>query len=167
MRVARKSMKVRRKRTGSLFRKYHRGAMLTFDEWERSSVARMREDPVWRMQVYRRACYAVERAWPDAEALAARRTTRKIASQLFYAVGSVGGNVVEGYSRSTGRDRARFYEYALGSAREARHWYRSGAAVLHAERASAAIETLNKIIYLLLRMIPRERSLPSAVRPRR
>ena len=82
--------------------------MVSFEEWERSSAERFREDPVWRMQVYRRACYAIERAWPDAEALAARRTTRKIASQLYYAVGSVGGNVVEGYSRSTGRDRARF-----------------------------------------------------------
>lgn len=167
MRDARKSMISRRKSTGTVRREDHRGVMLTFEEWERSALERFREDPVWRMQVYKRACYAMEQAWPDTEALAVRRTTREIAGQLFYAVGSVGANIVEGYSRGSGRDRARFYEYALGSARESRHWYRAGTAVLNSDRVSAAVDTLNRITYLLLRMIPRHRSLPSAVRPRR
>ncbi len=38
-------------------------------------------------------------------------------------VGSIRANIAEGYSRGTGKDRARFYEYALGSARESRDWY--------------------------------------------
>ncbi|MFN8404533.1 MAG: four helix bundle protein [Anaerolineales bacterium] len=38
----------------------------------------------------------------------------------YEAVGSVGANISEGYSRSSGKDRARFYEYALGPARESR-----------------------------------------------
>jgi four helix bundle protein len=46
-----------------------------------------------------------------------------LSDQLYEAVGSVSANLAEGYSRGTGKDRARFYEYALGSARESRDWY--------------------------------------------
>ncbi|MBC7896698.1 MAG: four helix bundle protein, partial [Cytophagaceae bacterium] len=43
--------------------------------------------------------------------------------QLLRAVDSISANIAEGYSRFSGRERARFYEIALGSAREAREWY--------------------------------------------
>jgi four helix bundle protein len=138
---------------------------MTFAEWEHANAAVLSEDPLWRMQSYRRSCFAVEQAWPDAEALRLNSTTRGIASQLYSAVSSIGGNIAEGYSRGSARDRARFYEYALGSAREARHWYRSGSKVLRADRVACAVDGLNRIIYLLLRTIPRARERPRRDRP--
>ena len=52
--------------------------------------------------------------------LAQDKRTIEVADQLFRAVGSVHANISEGYSRQSGKDQARFYEYALGSDREAR-----------------------------------------------
>lgn len=49
--------------------------------------------------------------------------TRSLSDQLYWALGSVSANVAEGYGRGTAKDRAHFYEYALGSARESRDWY--------------------------------------------
>ena len=138
---------------------------MTFSEWERANAANFYEDPLWRMQSYRRSCHALEQAWPDAETLRGHRTTRDIACQLYAAVGSIGGNIAEGYSRGGARDRTRFYEYALGSAREARHWYRSGTPVLGKQRVLAGVDSLNRITYLLLRTITRERLVPRSARP--
>ena len=49
-----------------------------------------------------------------------------IADQLYRAVGKIRANFSEGYSRGTGKDRAKFYEYALGALRESRDWYYKG-----------------------------------------
>lgn len=46
-------------------------------------------------------------------------------SQLSRAVASIGANLSEGYSRRSVSDRARFYGYAMGSARESALWYRA------------------------------------------
>ena len=54
------------------------------------------------------------------------RRTIGLADQLYRSLGSIGANLAEGYSRGTGKDRAHFYEYALGSARESRDWYYIG-----------------------------------------
>jgi four helix bundle protein len=51
------------------------------------------------------------------------RRTFGVSDQPYRALGSVSANLAKGYSRGTGRDRARFYEYALGPARESRDWY--------------------------------------------
>ena len=44
------------------------------------------------------------------------------AEQLLTSVGSIAANIAEGYGRPTVADRARFFSYALGSAREALAW---------------------------------------------
>ena len=49
--------------------------------------------------------------------------TRSLSDQLYRSVGSVSASIAEGYSKGAGKDGARFYEYALGPAREARDWY--------------------------------------------
>jgi len=54
----------------------------------------------------------------------------QIAEQLERSIDSIGINISEGYGRLHGRERARFYEFALGSAREAREWYARVATVL-------------------------------------
>ncbi|HWB52906.1 MAG TPA: hypothetical protein VG722_01895, partial [Tepidisphaeraceae bacterium] len=54
-------------------------------------------------------------------------------------------------------ERARFYEYALGSAREARNWYYAGRHILSEPVATHRMETTTQIIRLLLTMIPNQR----------
>ena len=68
-------------------------------------------------------------------------------------------NIAEGYSRSGGKDRAHFYEYALGSAREARDWYYKARHALSEEVATQRIHLLTQIIRLLLTMIPDQRTI--------
>src|SRR5436190_17959765 len=66
----------------------------------------------------------------DAEKLTHNEVTRRIAGQLYAAVSSIAANLGEGYSRSSGRDRAKIFEYALGSTRESMMWYRSASRIL-------------------------------------
>jgi four helix bundle protein len=80
-------------------------------------------DPIRRMKAYVLAENLVRRSWDDVVLLEKRHSTRAVSSQLYRAVGSIAANLGEGYSRSSGRDRARLFEYALGSARECSVWY--------------------------------------------
>jgi four helix bundle protein len=77
--------------------------------------------------------------------------------KLYRAIGSVSANIAEGYSRRSGKDQARFYKYALGSAREARGWYYQGRHVLSETVTTHRIKLLTQIIRLLLTIIPAER----------
>jgi len=130
---------------------------VTYDEWEATVSARYKVDRLWRMRVYRLACYLSDLSWPDSQRLAAEPITREIATQLYTAVGSIASNLSEGYSRSGGRDRARAFEFALGSTRESREWYRHSTPVLGLACVDARTDTLEEIIRLLLAIIPRER----------
>ncbi|MGI9077409.1 MAG: four helix bundle protein [Gemmatimonadaceae bacterium] len=69
---------------------------------------------LWRTESYRLALFASDLAWKHVSALRRDYRTRDIANQLYRAVGSIGANIVEGFSRSSGRDRPRLYEFALG-----------------------------------------------------
>jgi four helix bundle protein len=80
-------------------------------------------DPLFRMRAYRLAVDLLEVAWNDAKVLSAEPVTERIAGQLYAAVASIGANLGEGYSRSSGKDRSRIFEYALGSVRESMSWY--------------------------------------------
>jgi four helix bundle protein len=81
-----------------------------------------------------------------------------LADQLYRALGSISANLAEGYSRVSGRDRARFYEYALGSARESRDWYYKARHVLGQTVTSHRLALLTQIVRLLLTMIPQQRA---------
>ncbi|MDE3091576.1 MAG: four helix bundle protein, partial [Chloroflexota bacterium] len=95
--------------------------------------------------------------WYDATRLMRDKRTLDLSDQLFRAVGSISANVAEGYSRGTGKDRARFYEYSLGSARESRDWYYKGRHVLGDKVASHRLNFLVQIVRLLLTMVPQQR----------
>lgn len=109
------------------------------------------------MRAYQLARSLLAEAWSDAERLRHHRVTEKVASQLYAAVGSIAANIGEGYSRSSGRDRARIFEYALGSVRECMVWYESAKPVLPADLQSERLKKLEEIRRLLLAIIPRER----------
>jgi len=130
---------------------------MNYQEWERNVPAEITGDALWRMEVYRLALFAADLAWNDVTKLAQDRRTRELSDQLYRAIGSVSANVAEGYSRGTGKDRARFYEYALGSARESRDWYYKGRHVLEEAITSHRLSLLTSIIRLLLTIVPAER----------
>ena len=114
-------------------------------------------DPLRRMKAYRLALDLLDIAWPDAQVIRRNSTTKPIASQLYRAAGSIGANISEGYSRSSGRDRVRLFEYALGSARECRHWYYASRHVLAPQACESQSTILSRICQLLLVAIPEER----------
>jgi len=109
------------------------------------------------MEVYRLSVFAADLAWPDATKLIRDKRTISLADQLYRAVGSVSGNIAEGYGRQSGKDQARYYEYALGPAREGRNWYYQSRHVLTDLVAQHRIQLQTQIIRLLLAIIPSER----------
>jgi len=130
---------------------------MTYNEWLASVPPELTDDPLWRMEVYRLAVFAGDLAWHDVSKLVKDKRTISLSDQLYRAIGSVSANIAEGYSRRSGKDQARFYEYALGSAREARGWYYQGRHVLSEAVATHRIKLLTRIIRLLLTIIPAER----------
>ena len=115
------------------------------------------KDPLFRMRAYQVAADLLEAAWHDAKKLSAEPVTERIAGQLYAAVNSITANLGEGYSRSSGKDRARFFEYALGSARESVSWYQGARPVL-GDVVPARLDNLEEIRRLLIATIPRERA---------
>src|SRR5215203_4051758 len=97
-----------------------RKSRMTYQEWEESVLQAISGDLLWKVKVYRLALFACEIGWPDATKLIQDRRTIALSDQLYRALGSISANIAEGYSRSSGKDRGRFYEYSLGSARESR-----------------------------------------------
>ena len=130
---------------------------LTFEEWEANTSERHPGDPLWQMTAYRLAMYVRAMGWRDAQLLDRTRITRPVAAQYYSALGSIGANFAEGYSRSSGLDRARIFEYALGSARESRAWCLAGAPILGRGVVDARIHVLDRICQLALVAIPAER----------
>jgi four helix bundle protein len=117
------------------------------------------------MRAYQLAAELLADSWTDAEKLRHHRVTEKVSGQLYAAVGSIAANIGEGYSRSSGRDRARIFEYALGSVRESMIWYQSAERVLSGEVIGERLDKLEEIRRLLLSIIPRERD--RLIRPAR
>jgi four helix bundle protein len=122
-----------------------------------ASGPRQTVDPLVRLRAYQVARTLADEGATDAARLAGRTATRLVAGQLLRALGSVAANIAEGYSRSTGPDRARFFEYALGSARESREWYRSGQFVLGAHRTGDRLARLDALVALLVGLVRRSR----------
>jgi four helix bundle protein len=121
-------------------------------EWADEVPEDVRRDALWRVEAYRLGLYVCDVAWDDVTALSEDVRTRSLADQLHRALGSISANLAEGYSRGGGRDRARFLEYALGSAREARDWYVKGRHVLNEGRVESQVRVLTSVIRLLLVM---------------
>jgi four helix bundle protein len=109
------------------------------------------------MKAYTLARELLKECWPDAEKTRHHETTHKVSAQLYAAIGSIAVNIAEGYSRSSGKDRARIFEFALGSVREAMNWYYAAEPVLGESVASDRLDKLEQIRRMLLAIIPRER----------
>lgn len=121
--------------------------------WEEEVPDAIRNDALWRMRVYRLSLLVCDLGWDDVSALYRDARTQSLAGQLYRALGSIGANIAEGYSRGSGKDRARFYEYALGSARESRDWYFKARRRLGQGLAEERMDLLAEIIRHLLKVI--------------
>ncbi len=114
-------------------------------------------DPLTRMKVYQLAGELIPHCFEDARQLRKEPITERIAPQLYEAVCSIEANISEGYSRSSGKDRALRFEYALGSVRESMSWYKSATPVLGDSIVTERRNCLEEMRRLLLAIIPRER----------
>ncbi len=130
---------------------------MKYNDWEEEVITEIREDSLWKIKAYRLALFTSDIGWQDVSKLVTDGRTVKLSDQLYRALGSISANIAEGYSRGTGKDRARFYEYALGSARESRDWYYKGRHVLGEAVATHRIKLLSEVIRLLLTMVPQQR----------
>lgn len=128
-----------------------------YTSWLGGVPHELTDDPIWRLPAYRLALFLTTQARADIARIAANTATRPFADQLVRAVGSISANIAEGYGRSFGRERAHLYEYALGSAREARDWYFHCADSLPQPTLEARLACLTRIIRILTAVIPRER----------
>ena len=128
---------------------------MDYEVWEQSVPKSITDDALWN--VNRLALFLSDVSWPDITQLANDERTNKVASQLDRAIGSIGGNIAEGYCRGSSKDKARLYEYALGSARESRHWYYEGRRVLGEPALGDRFVVITDIVRLLLTMIPDQR----------
>jgi four helix bundle protein len=131
--------------------------MISFEEWEKAAPGSFKADTLWKMKAYRLALYLSDLCWEDSSILLRDKRMISLADQLYRAVGSVSANLAEGYSRSTGKDRALFYQYALGSARESRDWYFKARFILGNEISEQRWQVITEILRLLLTMIPQQR----------
>jgi four helix bundle protein len=130
---------------------------MTYEQWEISVAEGIRQDSLWRMKVYRLSLFLSDLTWHDCTKIAKDAKLVSTADQLYRACGRVGACIAEGYSKGTGRDRVRFYEYSLGSLREARHWYYTSRRKLTDEVLAHRMKLIAEMIRLLLTMISRDR----------
>jgi four helix bundle protein len=105
-------------------------------------------DVIWRFHTYRVALFLLELGRRDVTK--SRVGSRQVmADQLLRSIASISANVAEGYSRASPRERARFYDIALGSVREAATWYASATWLPDAVIAERALQ-LSELRRLLL-----------------
>ena len=131
---------------------------MTYDEWEATIPPAVKQDVIWKVQAYRLALYLGSCAGEDAPAMEGDPRLDQTISQLVRAAGSVAANVAEGYPRQSGRDRIRYYEYALGSAAEVKVWHLSARHALPPGALEDRFALLRSITRLLLTMIRSARS---------
>lgn len=130
---------------------------MDYDEWEKSIPEAFRVDSVWKVTAYRRSLYLSDLCWQDLQAQLHDKRTSSIADQLYRSVGSISANLAEGYSRVSGKDRALFYQYSLGSTREARDWYFKARHVLGEEIFNDRVQIITEILRLLITLISHQR----------
>lgn len=128
--------------------------MTTYQEWASTVPTEITADPLLRMEVYRIALFVGEIGWSDVCKLAQDRKMLEVSDQLYRSVGSISANIAEGFSRASKKDQARFYEYSLGSAREAHDWYYKSQHILGNEVVIHRMRLLVSVIRTLLKLVP-------------
>jgi four helix bundle protein len=134
------------------------GLEARFREWEKVPPEDLHGDPLWRMTAYRMALFMSDLVRDDAAGILRRGAPGHKVVQLESCVESVEANIAEGYSKFSGKDRAKFFETALASARESRGWYRRSRHWLGEDEATERQMMMTQVIKILTVAIPRERN---------
>ncbi|SRR6056297_969161 len=130
---------------------------MRYKEWTTKIPEEITNDALWRMNVYRYALFLADVAWNDVNKLSKNKLLISSCDQLYRSAGSVSANISEGYSRRSNLDQARFYEYALGSARECRGWYFKVRHKMNKQILDSRLELITEIIKMLLYIVPNQR----------
>ena len=130
---------------------------MKYSDWLSTVPSEITNDPIWKLEVYRLALFADDIGWNDVIALSKNNLMWGVADQLHRSLGSISANLTEGYSRSKGLDRARFFEFSLGSARESRDWYYKSRHVLPVEVIKHRMELITRVVSMLAPMISHQR----------
>lgn len=130
---------------------------MNYSEWLGTVPPEITGDPIWKLEVYRLALFVGDIGWNDVLAISKNNLMWSVADQLHRSLGSISANLTEGYSRSKGLDRARFFEISLGSARESRDWYYKARHVVSASVIQHRMSLVTHIIGMLTPMIQHQR----------
>jgi four helix bundle protein len=128
------------------------------EEWAAGVPDVMRAGPIWRLAAYRYALYLGDLLYDDVARMDRETRKRRLPAQLLDAVESISANIAEGYSRTSGPERAKFFEYAHSSAREAGEWIYKARRAMPADVVHKRLELVTRIMRLLAVSIPRERA---------
>ena len=130
---------------------------MNYSEWLGTVPPEITGDPIWKLEVYRLALFVGDIGWNDVLAISKNNLMWSVADQLHRSLGPISANLTEGYSRSKGLDRARFFEISLGSARESRDWYYKARHVLSADVIKHRMGLITQIVAMLTPMIQHQR----------
>ena len=122
---------------------------MNYEEWLAQVPDSMKQDPLWKFQVYPKALLLSDLVWEDTDRMIKDPRGRVIARQLVDSAGSICANIEEGHGRGFGKENAYFQRVALGSARESRGWYYRGRRFLSPEAFTHRIQLLDEIIAAL------------------
>lgn len=131
---------------------------MNFEEWVKDVPEEITGDALWKVEAYRLGLFVGDIGWYDVTKIIGEKRTVSLADQLYRSLGSFSANVAEGFSRISHKEKARFYEYALSSARESRDWYFKARHVLDKQVTEHRIRLLTQIIRLLITMVPQQRN---------
>ncbi len=91
---------------------------MNFEQWIEIIPVDIKSDTIWKIEAYQLGLFLSDLCWEDSEKIiAAHRFS--LADQLYRSAGSISANIAEGYSRLSNKEKARYCEISLGSAREA------------------------------------------------
>ncbi len=125
---------------------------MKYEKWMDQVPNDIKQDAVWSLKVYRAALFASDLCWFDIKPILNKRLY-SLSDQIYRSVGSISANVTEGYSRHSLKEQARYYEIALGSARESKDWYFKSRHILGEKITYHRIRLLTSVSKLLLTMI--------------
>jgi four helix bundle protein len=125
---------------------------MKYQKWVDEVPEEIKNNAIWNLKVYQAALFLSDLCWDDVQEIIEKRFF-SLSDQLYRSIESVSANVAEGYSRNSYKEKARFYEIALGSARESKDWYFKSRHILGRKKAMNRIKLITSIIKLLLIMI--------------
>ena len=125
---------------------------MTYEEWEPEVPEAVKQDVIWRVQAYRLALYLSACARLDTGYLRGNPAYETHVPQLCRSTASVAAAIAEGYPRRSAKDRARYYEYALGSLAESKVWYLEIRPALDGPTVDSRFAVIRSITRLLLTM---------------